>query len=69
METVRMEKSYLINMICDHLQEIARNHKINPQSPVFILALTGVAAFNIHDVTIYSVLSIPISRNNLDKNV
>ena len=29
-----------------------------------MLALTRIAAFNIHDIMIYSTLSIPISRNN-----
>jgi len=30
---------------------------------VVVLAPTGVAAFNIHGVTIHSVLSIPINKN------
>ncbi len=63
-----MEKSYLINMIHDCLQEIARNRKVNSQSPILVLALTGIAAFNIYSITIHSALSIPISRNNFDLN-
>ena len=57
-------------MIHDHLQKIARNHKINSQSPVFVLVLTEVTAFNIHGIIIHLALSIPISRNNhnLDLN-
>src|ERR1051325_1907711 len=38
------------------------------QSPVLVLAPTGVAAFNIRGATIHSALSIPISRNNFDLN-
>ncbi len=68
METTRTGKSYLINMIRDHLWKIARNHKVNSQSPILMLAPTGVAAFNIHDVIIHSALSILISRNNFDLN-
>src|SRR5204862_123567 len=48
--------------------EIARNHNIEAQSPVLMLAPTGVAAFNIHGATIHSSLSIPISSNSLDLN-
>jgi hypothetical protein len=70
MGTAGTRKSYLINMIRDRLREIARNHKTNSQSPVLVLAPTEVAAFNIWSITIHSVLSIPISRNNnnLDLN-
>ena len=63
-----IEKSYLINMIQDHLLKIARNNNINIQSPVLVLVLTGVTAFNICDVMIHLALSIPISENNLDLN-
>src|ERR1044072_3260901 len=34
------------------------------KSPIFVLASTGVAAFNINGMTIHSTLSIPIITNN-----
>lgn len=57
-------KSYLIQMIQDRLYEIARDHNANV--PVMLIALTGIAAFNIHGSTIHSSLSIPVSGNNFD---
>jgi polynucleotide 5'-kinase involved in rRNA processing len=42
MGTAGTGKSYLINMIRDRLCEIARNHNINAQSPVLVMAPTGV---------------------------
>ena len=63
MGTAGTGKSYLINMIRSRLWEIAKNNDINAQSPVLVIAPTGVTAFNIHGVTIHSALSIPISKN------
>ena len=68
MGTAGTGKSYLINMIRDHLWKITRNRKVNSQSPILMLVLTRVAAFNIHGVMIYSALSILIFRNNFDLN-
>jgi hypothetical protein len=58
-------KSYLINMIRDRLTEIARDHNID-ESPLMLLAPTGVAAFNIRGLTIHSSLSVPVSNRSLD---
>jgi hypothetical protein len=58
------EKPYLIKMIQDRLCEIARDH--NNVSPVMLLALTGVAAFNIHDLMIHSSFSIQVSGKTFD---
>src|SRR5439155_1088008 len=68
MGTVGMGKSYLINMIRIHLCEIARSHDVNAESPIVVLALTGVVAFNIHGTTIHSTLSIPVSSKTFDLN-
>ena len=67
MGTAGTGKSYLINMIRDRLHEIARNHGIT-QSPILVLAPTGVAAFNIHGKTIHSALSIQVSSDSFDLN-
>ncbi|GBC03495.1 hypothetical protein RclHR1_05150005 [Rhizophagus clarus] len=58
-------KSYLIKMIQDQLCKIGRDHDVFV-SPVMLLALTGVAAFNIHGITIYLSFSIPISSKSFD---
>ncbi len=63
MGTAGTGKSYLIKMIRDRLWEIARDHNVDTQSPVVVLAPTGVAAFNIHGVTIHSALLILINKN------
>jgi ATP-dependent DNA helicase PIF1 len=68
MGTAGTDKSYLINMIQDRLQEIARSHNNDTQSPVLVLAPTRVAAFNIHSIIIHSALSIPISSGNFKLN-
>lgn len=68
MRTTGMGKSYLINIIRDQLHKIERNHNINAQFPVLMLAPTGVVAFNIQGVMIHSALSILILSNNLDLN-
>ncbi|CAG8661445.1 4990_t:CDS:2, partial [Ambispora leptoticha] len=60
------EKSYLIKIICDQLNNIAI--KRNSKSPILILAPTGVATYNINGITIHSALSIPIFRMCLDIN-
>ena|SRR6266498_5762863 len=65
METVGIRKSYLINAIRDRLNEIAKDNRIN-KSPVLVLALTGVAAFNIHRTTIHSAFSIPVNSKNFE---
>jgi len=67
MGTAGTEKSFLINMIRDHLQEIARNHSIT-KSPILVLALTGVVTFNIRGKTIHSALSIQVSGKSFDLN-
>ncbi|CAG8650540.1 20725_t:CDS:2 [Cetraspora pellucida] len=65
MGTAGTGKSYLINAIRQLLQEIATRNGVE-SSPIIVLALTGVAAFNIHGTTIHSTLSIPINGNNID---
>jgi len=63
--TAGIGKLYLIKMIQDHLCEIARDHNINV-SPVMLLALTGVAAFNIYSSTIHSSFFILVSAKTFD---
>jgi ATP-dependent DNA helicase PIF1 len=66
MGTAGTGKSHLIKTVRNRLQEMAKVYSINTQSPVLVLAPTGVAAFNIRGVTIHSALSIPIGSNNFD---
>ena len=68
MGTAGTGKSYLINMIRIRLCEIARSHDVNAESPIVVLAPTGVAAFNIRGTTIHSTLSIPVSSKTFDLN-
>src|SRR3954452_2572221 len=66
MGTAGTGKTYLINAIRNRLREMTGAES---ESPVFVLAPTGVAAFNINRRTIHSTLSIPIVVNkNLDMN-
>jgi len=62
--TAGMGKSYMIKIVQDRLQEIARDHNVDTQSLVLVLAPTGIVAFNIRDVIIHSALSILISKND-----
>src|SRR6266511_1155740 len=64
--TAGIGKSYLIQAIRCRLLEIARNNRPNVKSPILVLALTGVAAFNIYGATIHSALSIPVNGTNFD---
>ncbi|CAB4427786.1 unnamed protein product [Rhizophagus irregularis] len=57
MGTAGTGKSYLIKMIRQKLHEMAGT---DTDSPVLVIAPTGVAAFNINGSTIHSTLSIPI---------
>ena len=66
MGTAGTGKSYLIQAIQCRLLEIARNNGLIIKSPILVLALTGVAAFNIHGAMIYSALSIPVNSSNFD---
>ncbi|CAG8802972.1 2782_t:CDS:2, partial [Cetraspora pellucida] len=64
MGTAGTGKSYLIRAIRDRLRMMTVD-KVD--SPVLVLAPTGVAAFNINGSTLHSTLSLPIlSRNNFD---
>ncbi|CAB4412397.1 unnamed protein product [Rhizophagus irregularis] len=60
MGTAGTGKSYLIKTIRQKLHEMAGT---DTDSPVLVIAPTGVAAFNINGSTIHSTLSIPI-RNS-----
>jgi len=42
---------------------------IRSKSPVLMVVLTGVAAFNINRMTIHSMLSIPIINNNKNLDI
>lgn len=66
MGTAETGKLHLIKTVRNHLEEMARNYNTNAQSPVLVLAPTRVVAFNIHRITIYSALSIPIRSSNFD---
>src|SRR6266540_4900342 len=59
------EKIYLIKAIRNQLRKMAG---IEYKSPVLMLTLTGIAAYNINGMTIHSILSIPIIIKNLDIN-
>ncbi|CAG8617503.1 3007_t:CDS:2 [Cetraspora pellucida] len=62
--TVNTEKLYLIQALRSQLHEMARS---SSDLPILVLALTGIAAFNINEVTIYSKLFILVLiRSNLD---
>ncbi len=65
MGTAGTGKTYLIKAIRNRLREMAG---IEYKSPVLVLALTGVAAYNINRMIIHSTLSIPIIIKNLDIN-
>ncbi len=64
MGIVRTGKSYLIKAIQNILHEMAEKET---KTPLLVLVLMGVAAFNIRERTIHLVLLIPIynSNNNL----
>ena len=66
MGTAGTGKSYLIKAIRSRLREMAG---IGSESPVLVLAPTGVAAFNINGRTIHSTLSIPIIVNSKNLNI
>ncbi|PKY34978.1 hypothetical protein RhiirB3_395914 [Rhizophagus irregularis] len=59
MGTAGTGKTYLIEAIRCRLREMAGGSK----SPIAVLALTGVAAFNTENITIHSGLSILIVNN------
>src|SRR6266542_1556880 len=64
MGTAGTEKSYLIKAIRNMLYEMGG---VESKRTVLVIALTGVAMFNIKGMMIHSALSIPISTNdNLD---
>ncbi|GBB88855.1 hypothetical protein RclHR1_15480004 [Rhizophagus clarus] len=63
MSTTGTGKSYLIPAIKRRLRRIASIADIESKSPVLIIALMGVAAFNINESIIHSTLSIPILNN------
>jgi len=58
-------KSYLINAIRIRFQEMAMNNGIETL-PMIVIALTGVAAFNILSAMIHSTLSVLINSLNFD---
>ena len=60
MGTAGTGKSYLIRAIRQRLQTMC-GEESNP--PVIVIAPTGVAAFNINEVTIHFTLSIPICND------
>src|ERR1051325_9991126 len=55
-------KSYLIKAIQSMLHEMSENG--GSKTPILVLAPTGIIAFNIRGMTIYSALSIPIINGN-----
>ncbi len=61
MGTAGTGKSYLIRAIRNRLNIMAAGN--GSESPVQVVAPTGVAAFNINGTTIHSTLSIPILNN------
>ena len=61
MGTAGTRKSYLIRAIRNRLNIMAAGN--GSESPVQVVAPTGVAAFNINGTTIHSTLSIPILNN------
>ncbi len=64
MEMVGTGKSYLIKTIWNMIHEMVG---IKNKTSVLIFASTVVVAFNIRDMTIHSMLFIPInSKNNID---
>src|SRR5256885_15670116 len=63
--TAGTDKSFLINMIQNRLNKIAQDHNVNI-SPIMLLALTGVAAFNIHGLTIHLSFFISVSSKTFD---
>lgn len=65
MGTAGTGKSYLIKAVRQSLQYLAREHAVN-QSPVVVLAPTGVAAFNIDGRTIHSALLLPLGSKAVD---
>ncbi|CAG8520221.1 4050_t:CDS:2, partial [Scutellospora calospora] len=61
------------NLITDKIDYQTLNENqltiFKSKSPIFVLALTGVTAFNINRTTIHSILSIPIpTSTHLDMN-
>ena len=61
MGTAGTGKSYLIKSIRKRLNTMARN---GSNTPVQVIAPTGVAAFNINGSTIHSLLSVPINNKS-----
>ena len=66
MGTAGTGKSYFIKSIQNRLRDIA---EIGNESPLLLLAPTGVAAFNINGRTIHSTLSIPIKADSNHINI
>jgi hypothetical protein len=60
METAGTGKSYLIRAIRERLHTLAGKDR---DSPMLVIAPTGVATFNINGATIHSTLFIPIMNN------
>ena len=60
-ETAGIEKTYLIKTIQSRLQKIK---EAKSESLIIMLTSTGVVAFNINRITVYSRLSIPIINDS-----
>ena len=61
MGTAGIGKIYLIKAIQSRLQEMK---EARSKLPIIVLALTGIAAFNIDGITVHSGLSIPIINDS-----
>lgn len=66
MGTAGTGKSYLIETVRNCLQEMTKIYSADAKSPVLVLASIGVAAFNIHGITIHSALSILVGSTNFN---
>ena len=64
MGTAGTRKSFLIRAIRGQLRNMVEN---SDKSPVLVIALTEVAAFNINGATIHSTLFIPIKKGKDDE--
>ncbi|CAG8702715.1 14888_t:CDS:10 [Cetraspora pellucida] len=66
--TAETRKSYLIKAVVARLNVLAKNHGVKNKLSVLLLVPTEVAAYNIHRMTIYSALFIPVNCTNFDLN-